>query len=158
MKRQVLFFAVLLFLGMFRLTAVTDLLPPAGELPGWSLSGKPEHVEGEDLFLLINGGAEIYHEYGFKQAITGMYKKGDKTVDSSVESAPSVQSEISDETRAPGADSSVAQLGRPESPKQGLPIIPLWIVVVVTILSTVIIWAGSRIFNYVVGRNGSKSV
>ena len=34
---------------------------------------EPQYVEGEDLFLLINGGAEIYHEYGFKQAVVQSY-------------------------------------------------------------------------------------
>lgn len=31
----------------------------------WISEGEPETYEGEDLFLYINGGAEIYHEYGF---------------------------------------------------------------------------------------------
>jgi hypothetical protein len=44
-------------------------LPQPGELEDWEPSGNPQHVIGDDLFLLINGGAEIYHEYGFKQAI-----------------------------------------------------------------------------------------
>ena len=44
-------------------------LPQPGELKEWEPSGDSQHVIGDDLFLLINGGAEIYHEYGFKQAI-----------------------------------------------------------------------------------------
>jgi hypothetical protein len=39
----------------------------------WRPEDEPQHVEGEDLFLLINGGAEIYHEYGFKQAVVQSY-------------------------------------------------------------------------------------
>jgi hypothetical protein len=51
-----------------------DYLPQAAELQEWEPAGTPQHVIGDDLFLLINGGAEIYHEYGFKQAITQGYK------------------------------------------------------------------------------------
>ena len=43
-------------------------LPQGGEVDRWSSSEEPQHAVGEDLFLLINGGAEIYHEYGFEQA------------------------------------------------------------------------------------------
>jgi hypothetical protein len=49
-------------------------LPKSGELSGWNTVDKPQQVQGEDLFLLINGGAEVYHEYGFDQAITQGYK------------------------------------------------------------------------------------
>ncbi|NIM15701.1 MAG: hypothetical protein GTN82_28375 [Candidatus Aminicenantes bacterium] len=49
-------------------------LPQPGELKEWEPSDNPQHVIGDDLFLLINGGAEIYHEYGFKQAIVRGFK------------------------------------------------------------------------------------
>lgn len=64
----------LVALGTINIYPFSSLLPKSGELPGWRSSGSPQHVEGDDLFLLINGGAEIYHEYGFKQVITGEYK------------------------------------------------------------------------------------
>lgn len=53
---------------------LTVYLPGAGELPGWAASAEPEYAEGDDLFLLINGGAEVYHEYGFKQTVTQGFK------------------------------------------------------------------------------------
>jgi hypothetical protein len=48
-------------------------LPDAGEIEGWSLAFVPEEAEGDDLFLLIDGGAELYHEYGFKRALLMEY-------------------------------------------------------------------------------------
>jgi len=51
-----------------------DYLPQPEELGQWEATGSPQFVEGDDLFLLINGGAEIYHEYGFKQAIAQGFK------------------------------------------------------------------------------------
>jgi hypothetical protein len=55
-----------------------DYLPQAEELQEWEPSDTPQHVVGDDLFLLINGGAEIYYEYGFKQAITQGFKHKDQ--------------------------------------------------------------------------------
>lgn len=53
---------------------IATYLPHTGELEDWEPSGDPQLAEGEDLFLLINGGAEVFHEYGFKQAIIGEYQ------------------------------------------------------------------------------------
>ena len=48
-------------------------LPEKSELGEWKPMGDPQTAEGEDLFLLINGGAEIYYEYGFKRAVIQSY-------------------------------------------------------------------------------------
>lgn len=53
---------------------VSAVLPRAGEVGDFKPSGSPQEAEGDDLFLLINGGAEIYHEYGFKHAVIQGYK------------------------------------------------------------------------------------
>ena len=55
-------------------SSLSIYLPGVEELDGWAPSGKAQYVEGDDLFLLINGGAEVYHEYGFKQAAALGYK------------------------------------------------------------------------------------
>jgi hypothetical protein len=55
-------------------TDMASFLPQPGELEGWEPVGTPQHMIGEDLFLLINGGAEIYYEYGFKQVIAQGFK------------------------------------------------------------------------------------
>ena len=49
-------------------------LPQPGEIGQWTAADSPEHVVGDDLFLLIDGGAEIYHEYGFRQAVAQGFK------------------------------------------------------------------------------------
>jgi hypothetical protein len=49
-------------------------LPSASDVQEWSPSGRAQHYKGEDLFLYINGGAEIYQEYGFKEAVVLDYK------------------------------------------------------------------------------------
>jgi uncharacterized protein DUF6599 len=49
--------------------------PFKGEIENWQPDGDSEIAVGEDLYLVINGGAEIYHEYGFKNAIFQTYSK-----------------------------------------------------------------------------------
>ena len=49
-------------------------LPDKGELQNWKAQNAPQLYKGEDLYLYIDGGAEIYHEYGFKQVLIQDYK------------------------------------------------------------------------------------
>jgi len=53
------------------------LLPPGNGVPGWALDGDPQEFEGEDLYTYIDGGAEIYQEYGFRRVIVQDYKRAD---------------------------------------------------------------------------------
>ncbi len=46
----------------------------SGEVPGWFSEKEPRIAEGEDLYLLINGGADIYLEYGFRDAVFHSYE------------------------------------------------------------------------------------
>jgi hypothetical protein len=57
--------------------ALTDLAPTAAELDGWAPTGEARVFEGEDLFELINGGAEIYHEFGFRRVLAQDYTDTD---------------------------------------------------------------------------------
>jgi hypothetical protein len=46
----------------------------------WNAAGEAEIYVGDDLFIYINGGAEIYHEYGFAQVAVQRYRRGDDVV------------------------------------------------------------------------------
>jgi hypothetical protein len=50
-----------------------SLLPADGTIPGWSKDGDPQEFVGEDLYTYIDGGAEIYQEYGFRRVIVQDY-------------------------------------------------------------------------------------
>ncbi len=50
-----------------------DVLP--GNIMAWKMKGEPEIYKGDDLFLYINGGADIYQEYGFKEVYSVEYEK-----------------------------------------------------------------------------------
>ena len=52
---------------------LSGFLPVSGEVAGWKLSGEPKNYRGDQLFQMINGGAGIYHEYGFRQALSAEY-------------------------------------------------------------------------------------
>jgi hypothetical protein len=53
--------------------------PPNG-IGLWCADGEAEVYAGDDLFTYINGGAEIYHEYGFEQLTVQRYQRGDDRV------------------------------------------------------------------------------
>ncbi|MCP5105069.1 MAG: hypothetical protein GY950_16900 [bacterium] len=76
MKQMLLYAIIFLSVGiaLAGVEGVGAYLPQPGDLKGWEASGKPEVVKGDDLFLMINGGAEVYHEYGFKQAAAQGFK------------------------------------------------------------------------------------
>jgi len=55
-------------------SGLSGLLPKEAELAGWTAVGSPQEFEGDDLFVYIDGGAEIYLEYGFSRAVVQDYK------------------------------------------------------------------------------------
>jgi hypothetical protein len=54
-------------------TDLSSCIPHDDEIPGWFKEDVHRIYKGESLYEYINGGAEIYHEYGFKQVITQDY-------------------------------------------------------------------------------------
>lgn len=54
-------------------SATVRLLPREGEVAPWKKAGDPLVFNGEELFEYINGGAEIYYEYGFARTVTQDY-------------------------------------------------------------------------------------
>lgn len=57
---------------------ISLLLPESGEIDGWERERDLHSYLGDDLFLYINGGAEIYHEYGFSQVVVQDYKNANE--------------------------------------------------------------------------------
>lgn len=50
-----------------------QLLPSVEDLPGWKLNQQPAVYNGDGLFELIDGGADIYLEYGFTRVVSAQY-------------------------------------------------------------------------------------
>jgi hypothetical protein len=53
------------------------LLPKGAQPGGWVRDGETQGFAGEDLFVYIDGGAEIYHEYGFSAVVVQDYRNPD---------------------------------------------------------------------------------
>ena len=51
-----------------------QLLPGPDQLPGWRVAEPPRLYPGEQLFDLIDGGAMLYQEYGFVEALSCRYE------------------------------------------------------------------------------------
>lgn len=51
-----------------------SLLPPGNEYGNWIIQDSAKVFTGEDLFSLIDGGADIYLEYGFDEAVSCKYR------------------------------------------------------------------------------------
>lgn len=50
------------------------ILPDSEAIAPWKPAGDPNIYRGEALYDFIDGGAEIVHEYGFRQAISHSYE------------------------------------------------------------------------------------
>jgi hypothetical protein len=50
------------------------LLPSSADVPGITEGGRPHCYKGTKLFDYMNGGAELYYEYGFDQACVQRYQ------------------------------------------------------------------------------------
>ena len=53
---------------------LVKLLPGDEAAPGWRMKGEPQSFAGQDLFTYIDGGADIYLEYGFREVLVQDYE------------------------------------------------------------------------------------
>lgn len=61
-------FSAMLGIGQ-KVVETKELLPNTGEFFEWKISDSIEIYSGDNLFNFINGGADIYLEYGFDEAV-----------------------------------------------------------------------------------------
>ena len=59
---------------------ISHYLPKSSELKEWKPVGSPQKFEGEDLYLLINGGAVVYYEYICQKIICIIISCGDSRI------------------------------------------------------------------------------
>jgi len=64
-----LFFLTGMGLCLLCQEALVSLLPEDGIVEGWLRKGKLLFYAGDDLYAYIDGGAELYHEYGFERVV-----------------------------------------------------------------------------------------
>ena len=61
-------------------TADTIALPPDGFVDGWSKAEPMLRFTRNDLYGYINGGAELFLEFGFRELLVQKYAEGDRNV------------------------------------------------------------------------------
>jgi len=59
---------------------ISYYVPKSDELKNWRAIGFPQVFEGNELYELIDGGASIYLEYGFRRAATQEYVSHEKRI------------------------------------------------------------------------------
>ena len=86
--RRILFSAVACFLILTTVQCAREpapavetsepegLMKAAVSIDGWRLEEEPLVYVGDTLYELINGGAELYHQLGFVQALAAEYVDG----------------------------------------------------------------------------------
>jgi hypothetical protein len=67
-RQTFLFITILLSINLNAQESIQDILSNA-DCPMFEVVGEPKLYAGDDLFSLINGGAELYHEYGFVEVL-----------------------------------------------------------------------------------------
>lgn len=74
MKQSVLSVFFFLFIAVsFSQEEILSILPDPLNMPGLQEAGEPEVYQGDYLFDMINGGADVYFEYGFEQVVSQAY-------------------------------------------------------------------------------------
>ncbi|PKP10121.1 MAG: hypothetical protein CVU09_08315 [Bacteroidetes bacterium HGW-Bacteroidetes-4] len=71
-----LFLLTYLLLNAFLLqaTSIHGLLPENKSCGDWLVVGQTEYYASDELYFLINGGADLYLEYGFKEVVAQSYQ------------------------------------------------------------------------------------
>jgi hypothetical protein len=67
-------------LGTVQAQASAPSVPGDGFAPGWQRSGDVRVFAGQDLYGHINGGAELFHEFGFDRLLVQRYQNGDEEI------------------------------------------------------------------------------
>ncbi len=82
MKTRIFFWTALMFLtvnawsngwAQENFKDLSKILPTDDEVKGLKLEQPHETFRGDELFMMINGGADIYYEYGFVQVVRATY-------------------------------------------------------------------------------------
>jgi len=56
---------------------LSGFIPSPAQIPGWSGKGESQRFSGDDLYIYIDGGAEIFNEYGFRRVLAQDFEHKD---------------------------------------------------------------------------------
>jgi hypothetical protein len=78
MKKKIILLFLILCLSVDCKAGI--ILPDDNFVVGWTTAGKTLRFVGSDLFNYIDGGAELFHEFGFKELLVQGYRQKDKEI------------------------------------------------------------------------------
>ena len=77
MKKQLIIYFILFFV----IELMADIIPPKDNfVKGWVKSGQTLRFTKNDLYGHINGGAELFLEFGFNELLVQRYEKGGEEI------------------------------------------------------------------------------
>jgi hypothetical protein len=90
------FISLIMIFGLQRVTGqdIEKIMPPVSEMDDWKFTSEPQVYIGDNLFSLIDGGADLYLEYGFTKVVSAQYADP---------SSSNIQAEIYEMSDAPSA-------------------------------------------------------
>jgi len=76
------FLIIILFIAqsIFSAQSIKQLLPEDNEISDWKRDAPAELYSKDHLYDYIDGGADIFLEYGFRQVVTQTYAHGDEEI------------------------------------------------------------------------------
>jgi len=95
---------------------ISFYLPAPDRLKGWKSVDPPQKFKGKELYVYMNGGAEIYLSRGFKQLITQKYiNKSNKAITLEIFEMESTSSALEMYTSKIGNDGTPLAIGEEAS-------------------------------------------
>ena len=92
---------------------ISYYLPAPDRLQGWKSIDPPQNFTGKELYVYMNGGAEIYLSRGFKQLITQKYiNKSNKAITLEIFEMESISSALEMYTSKIGNDGTPLAIGK----------------------------------------------
>jgi hypothetical protein len=79
-SRNHILFSVFLFILPIGWESPDPPLPGDDVAPGWKRSGRFRHFVESDLYNHIDGGAVLFHEFGFREVFVQRYAKGSSEI------------------------------------------------------------------------------
>jgi hypothetical protein len=68
-----------------RVSDLMDMLPGPADADAWVRKGEPQVFAGQELFTYVDGGADIYLEYGFRKVLVQDYEsRAGKTISAEI--------------------------------------------------------------------------
>ncbi len=81
MTKNIILGAISIFFIIIFRASGSELVPKDNFVPGWTKSESLQVFVKNELYAHINGGAELFYEFGFEDLMLQRYKNGEREID-----------------------------------------------------------------------------